>query len=107
MNSFSIKVISIIQSIPKGKVLTYKSIAEIAGNPRGSREVSRLLHSCTEKYNLPWYRVINAQGRISLPEGGGYEQQAELLINEGIVISQGGKIDLNRYLWKPDFFEFQ
>lgn len=100
MQVFSETVIEIIQSIPQGKVLTYKAIAELAGCPNGSRQVARLLHSCTGKYNLPWYRVINATGRISLPIGAGFELQKELLESEGVVVSREGAVDLKTYLWE-------
>lgn len=99
MQDFTKNVIEIIQHIPKGKVITYKLVSEIAGSSNSSRQVARILHSCTEKYQLPWYRVINTQGKISLPKGGGYEVQSELLGNEGVYISLNGTIDFEKYLW--------
>lgn len=99
MTEFSERVIKIIQDIPPGKVLTYGSIAAAAGNPGGARLVTRLIHSCTKKYNLPWHRVINSNGQISLKGEGALKQQS-LLEAEGIEFQNGKTIDLSRYLWK-------
>ncbi|MDR2878684.1 MAG: MGMT family protein, partial [Fusobacteriales bacterium] len=63
MNDYTKKVIKIIKSIPNGKTMSYGDIAKTAGKNRGAREVSRILHSCSEKYGLPWHRVVNSQGK--------------------------------------------
>ena len=96
---FSNQTIAIIQRIPRGKIATYGQIAFLAGNPLASRQVSRLLHSSTGKFDLPWQRVINSKGTISLKRGCGYERQKELLIAEGIDFDVRDRIDLNRFLW--------
>lgn len=102
MQDFSLKIIEIIQSIPAGKVMTYGQISLLAGKPRGARQVSRILHTCSRKHNLPWHRVINSQGRISLPHDGSYERQFLLLENEAVIFDLYGSIDLNKYLWQGD-----
>lgn len=94
---FTERVIDIIRAIPEGKVLTYGAVAALAGNPRGARQVSRILHSSSEKHNLPWHRVINSRGCISLPPGG-REVQRKLLEDEGVVFGTDGCIDLAVYL---------
>ena len=71
--------------------MSYGEIAKRAGKPRGAREVSRILHSCSKKYKLPWHRVINSQGKISLTGEGG-ELQKEILKHEGIKFNRYGKI---------------
>ncbi len=96
MNEFTENVIKIIKNIPPGKVMTYGQIAGCAGNPWGARQVSRILHSMSRKHNLPWYRVINSKGEISLQGEGGF-MQMERLANEGVMM-EGNKIDLKRYL---------
>ena len=96
MTPFTQEVISIIRSIPKGKVMSYKQIAIYAGNHRAAGQVSRILHSCTQKYNLPWHRVVNSQGKISL-QGDAYFQQLELLQSEGIEFGVSDRIDLQRF----------
>jgi len=101
MTAFSEEVISIILSIPEGKVMTYGQIAACAGSPRSARQVARLLHSCSEKYGLPWHRVTGAGGRLSLPLGGGREEQMERLLDEGLEFDAKGHLDLNLYQWNP------
>lgn len=102
MTEFSKNAIEIIGNIPKGKVLTYGLIAAAAGNPRGARQVARLLHSASEKYRLPWHRVIGSSGKVSLPEGEGREEQISRLAAEGVEFSLYGKIDLKKYLWRTE-----
>lgn len=102
MQDLTCRIIEIIKSIPYGKVCTYGAIAKMAGSPQASRQVARILHSCTGKYQLPWHRVINSKGEISLPEMGGKEIQIELLRSEGIYVLNKGKIDLKEYLWLSD-----
>lgn len=99
--SFHQKVIGIIKSIPKGKVATYGQIAALAGNPRAARMVVRVLHSSSGKEKLPWHRVINSKGSISLKPGTGYEVQKALLEKEEIIFKQDDSIDLKRFLWQP------
>lgn len=96
---FSQNVLTLIQSIPKGKVATYGLIAMLAGNPRGSRGVGWLLHSCTKSHKLPWQRVIKSNGQLSFPASTkNYFLQENLLASEGIIII-GGRVDLKKYLW--------
>lgn len=96
---FNENVIFIISKIPVGKVLTYGIIATLAGIPGGARQVTWILHSQSKKHNLPWHRVINAKGKISLQIPEAYIRQKELLENEGIILSDKDKIDLKHYLW--------
>ena len=98
-SSFSIRIIDLIKSIPQGKVATYGQIATYAGNPRASRLVVWALNSYWEKEKLPWHRVINSKGRISLKPGHGYEIQKMLLLKDGIVFEEDDSIDLKKYLW--------
>lgn len=98
---FTQRVIKIIKSIPAGKVFTYGGVAAAAGNPRGSRGVVWILNSSSGRENLPWHRVINSRGTISLKPGYGFELQKQLLESEGIQVSDSGAIDLNLYLWSP------
>jgi methylated-DNA-protein-cysteine methyltransferase-like protein len=98
MTEFTEEVLAIIKSIPKGKVMTYGQIAACAGNPWGARQISRILSSMSKKYNLPWYRVINSKGEISL-KGEEYLLQMSMLSDDGVEIVDG-KIDLNIYLYQ-------
>ncbi|MBN1410302.1 MAG: methylated-DNA--[protein]-cysteine S-methyltransferase [Spirochaetales bacterium] len=96
MKSFTEKVIQVIQKIPKGKVLTYGAVARSAGNAKAARQVARILHSMSTKHNLPWHRVVNGRGQISL-EGRGGDLQKSLLESEGVVFTGNG-IDLKVFL---------
>lgn len=100
MEKFTQEVINIISSIPIGKVMTYGQIAFLAGNPWGARQVSRVLHSMSKKYGLPWHRVVNSKGQISLSDSG-FHQQKILLIEEGVVFKKENLIDLSVYLHEP------
>lgn len=100
LSPFTQNVIKIIKNIPAGKVLTYGIIAIIAGNPRGARQVSWVLNSLSSKHQLPWHRVINSKGKISLGDFTGYTEQKELLEQEGILFGLQDKIDLNKFLWQ-------
>ena len=91
-----------IAAIPFGKVATYGQIAHLAGKPWGARQVAWILHSQSEKYRLPWQRVIGARGRISLPPGRGFEEQRRLLRQEGVLVAANGYIDLERFLWRAE-----
>lgn len=95
MQGFTEDVIHLIASIPPGKVMSYGAIAKACMMPRGARQVSYILHSMSEKHNLPWHRVINSQGKISLPGERGLLQQ-QLLEQEGVMLV-GGKINLKTY----------
>ncbi len=97
MNAFTEEVIDIIKRIPKGKVMTYGQIASLAGNPWGSRQVSRILHSMSSAYALPWHRVVNSKGSISLQGEGAYIQK-QRLVEEGVKV-EGFNIDLEIYLF--------
>lgn len=99
--SFHQKAITVIQKIPTGKVATYGQIAMLAGSPRGARQVTRVLHSSSDKDNLPWHRVVNREGRISLGRGQGYELQKALLEDEGVVFGRDDSIDMQKYQWTP------
>ncbi len=102
---FTRVVIKIIKNIPSGKVLTYGRIAKLAGNPQAARQVSWLLHSSTKKYNLPWHRVINSLGKISMKTFDDREYQKRLLEKEGVVFKDNYKIDLKKFLWEIDSIE--
>jgi methylated-DNA-protein-cysteine methyltransferase-like protein len=95
------RVVRFIRSVPAGKVATYGQIADYAGNPRAAREVAYILHSSSEKEGLPWQRVINSKGSISLKRGRGYELQKKMLEDEGVVFDGEDRVDLARFRWQP------
>ena len=100
MTHFTEQVLEIIKSIPYGYVMTYGQIAVCAGNPRGARQVSRILSGMSEKHQLPWHRVINSKGGISLTGEPGFIQ-AERLIQEGIEV-KNKQVNLKKYQYFID-----
>ncbi|GIP22037.1 MULTISPECIES: MGMT family protein [Paenibacillus] len=102
MTPFTAQVISVIQSIPEGRVMTYGQIAACAGSPRGARQVVRILHSMSGKHQLPWHRVVNKQGEIALQEDESKSLQMLLLESEGVELLPGNRVNLQRYLHEPD-----
>ena len=100
--SFTERVVECIRDIPPGRVATYGQIAALAGNRRAARQVARVLHTCSHTHGLPWHRVVNREGRIALRPSQGYEDQLRRLENEGVGFDCTGRIDLERFLWRPD-----
>ncbi|MFU2014070.1 MGMT family protein [Peribacillus butanolivorans] len=104
MESFTERVITIIQHIPAGKVMTYGQIGQLAGSPRGARQVVRILHSSSGKYNLPWHRVINAKGEIGIKAEDAASHQKWMLESEGVTFTDRDTIDLEIYRYHPKSF---
>ncbi len=98
--TYTQRLVETIRSIPRGKVATYGQLAAMAGNPRGARQVVRVLHTLWEKEKLPWHRVINSRGTISLT-GAGFDEQKALLEAEGVTVDREGRVDLKKYQWRP------
>lgn len=90
-------IIEAIRAIPSGKVASYARIAAEAGIPRGARQVARVLHSCSERHHLPWWRVLRSSGEIALPPEAGGSLQKELLESEGVTFSSKWTVDLERW----------
>ncbi|RQW02732.1 MAG: MGMT family protein [Calditrichaeota bacterium] len=101
VQSFTIKVKDILRRIPPGKVTTYGLVAAAAGDYRGARQVARILHSSSEKDKLPWHRVVNREGKISICSPEWNQIQRNLLEKEGIIFSKNDKIDFQKFLWNP------
>jgi|SRR5699024_7848883 len=100
MNDKYHRIYAVVKRIPAGRVATYGQVAELAGLGRHARMVGYALHGCPR--NIPWHRVINAKGRISLPaDSTGAMAQRRLLTTEGIVFL-GARVDLARYRWQPE-----
>jgi methylated-DNA-protein-cysteine methyltransferase-like protein len=90
------RIVEQILAVPKGKVSTYGDVAARAGLVNGARRTVRVLHSMSEKFDLPWYRIICSDGAIAL-EGEGRQLQITLLRGEGVKVSRQGRIDLEKY----------
>lgn len=91
------KIYQAVRKIPRGRVATYGDVARLAGYPGRARQVGYALHALPQGSSVPWHRIINAGGRISLPpEGGGLEQRFRLM-EEGVRVDAGGRIKLTEF----------
>jgi methylated-DNA-protein-cysteine methyltransferase-like protein len=90
----------VINGIPKGMVSTYGDIARLAGYPRCARLVGTALRAAPQSLKLPWFRVVNSQGKISFPSGSQKARlQKDYLESEGVVFLSN-TLDLKEYAWK-------
>ena len=96
----------IVATVPEGRVTTYGDVAAVAGSPRAARQVGYAMAALPEGTDVPWHRVINAQGRIS--HRGDVQrpiEQLRRLEDEGVAFDPGGRCDLEQLRWW--FPEFQ
>lgn len=102
MQAYFAEFYTIISLIPKGKVATYGQIAKLAGLPKHARHVGRALKLLENDTDIPWHRVINSQGKMSLARETeqGENVQVLLLQSEGVVVI-GAKVSLKHYAWQP------
>lgn len=91
-DSFPQRVWQIVASIPEGCVTTYGEVARLAGSPRAARQVGGVLRRLPEGSTLPWHRVVNRHGAISLT-GPDLQRQRQALLSEGVQVSGTGQID--------------
>ena len=95
----------VVAAIPAGRVSTYGEVAQLAGLPRGARQVGRALGKAPASLQLPWFRVIAAGGRIALPKGTrGYHTQVSKLRADGVTV-ENGRVRLPDFQWTPDLDE--
>ncbi len=99
-------IYAVVRQIPEGKVASYGQIARIVGGGIGARQVGYALAGLRSGSNdVPWQRVINSKGMVSLPGVGG-AMQKQLLLEEGIVFNDKDRVDLNRFGWQgPGFVQ--
>ena len=96
--TFCNEVYSVVREIPVGSVVTYGDIAALLGMPQYSRMVGRALKQVPSELNLPCHRVVNAIGRL-VP---GWDEQRQLLSDEGVSFRKNGCVDLKLHRWKSD-----
>jgi methylated-DNA-protein-cysteine methyltransferase-like protein len=98
---FHARVAAAVRLVPAGRVTTYGDVAGVLGSPRVARQVGWALAALPPGSDVPWHRVINAQGRIS--HRGDLlraEEQQRLLEAEGVAFSSGGRVDLVALRWR-------
>ena len=103
-HSFAKRVWQAVARIPKGSVATYGQIADLIGAWGCARQVGWALRRLPLPSEVPWQRVVNAQGRISmtLSRRGSDWIQRDLLLQEGIPVDAEGRLPLREVLWRPD-----
>lgn len=101
------QVYAVVRRIPRGRVTSYGRIAQMLGHAEAARAVGYALNAlgykrpASPQEDVPWQRVVNSQGRISIPNtAGAADRQAELLRAEGVAVGEDLRIDLNVYLWE-------
>jgi methylated-DNA-protein-cysteine methyltransferase-like protein len=93
-----------VSRIPHGRLATYGQIADLIGAYGCARQVGWALRRLKLPTEVPWHRVVNAQGRISMSlsrEGSDWIQR-ELLLAEGVPVDEEGRLPLKERLWRPD-----
>lgn len=101
-NSSRRAIYEVVARVPYGKVVTYGQVATLAGYPGRARQVGYALAAMPEEWDLPWHRVINAQGKVSPRTGSKFHlMQYEMLEAEGVVFC-GERLDLKCFRWQPE-----
>lgn len=96
------RIYAVVRRIPRGRVATYGQVAQLAGLPGHARQVGYALHAMATERPVPWHRVMNARGEVSVrSEPGGDSAQRAFLEREGVVFDRSGRVDLARYQWRP------
>ena len=95
------RVFTVLAAVPSGTVVTFGQLAKLAGLPNWARQVGHILGNLPRDTQLPWHRVINAAGKISLgEESQGFKKQKARLQREGIVFNNN-RVSLKEYNWQP------
>ena len=99
------RIWSTIADIPEGTVASYGQLAEIAGIPRGARQVGYALRHSPAGLDLPWHRVVQASGKSAFDRNStAFAEQSKRLVEEGVAILNG-KVDMRKYRWQPELDE--
>ena len=95
---FRVAVYALVRRVPAGHVVTYGQVATLLGRPRAARAVGGAMRRCPD--DVPWHRVVNAQGGISRRrhEGSMLTQRIRLE-HEGVRLRRG-RVPLSRYRWE-------
>ncbi|WP_028112387.1 MGMT family protein [Ferrimonas kyonanensis] len=99
------RIWQVCQLVPAGKVVSYGQLADLAGLPGRARLAGKALRLTPDTLTLPWHRVVNAAGKISLPPGSpGFQEQQYRLREEGVMV-RNGRVKMSEYQWQPDLAE--
>ena len=100
MKGFNQQVYDIVEKIPAGTVLTYGDIAKMLGRPRMARFVGFAMSAVCDSDNRPWHRVTFSEGKLW--DGKWEKVQRKLLKAEGVGFTPDGRIDVEKYRWRPE-----
>jgi methylated-DNA-protein-cysteine methyltransferase related protein len=96
------RILATVRRVPRGRVATYGQIARVAGLPRHARHVGWALHALPAHSSVPWHRVLNARGAISLRGADGAADTQRLrLEREGVRFGASGRVSLKQFGWVP------
>ena len=95
------KIYAVVRRIPAGRVATYGQVAELAGLPNHARLVGYALHAVAEGSSIPWHRVLNAQGRISIRGSVSATVTQRVRLEQEGVRFAAGRVKLDEFGWKP------
>jgi methylated-DNA-protein-cysteine methyltransferase related protein len=99
------RIYATIRDVPPGRVASYGQIAELAGIPRGARQVGRALRELPKDSDVPWFRILTASGHLAFEHGSrSWKRQVAALAAEEVVLTNG-KVNLAVYRWEPDLDE--
>lgn len=99
---FRAKIEALMAELPDGKVTTYGDLAAMAGSPRAARIVGGIAH--TGPTELPWHRLVNAQGGLAVGFPGGQDIQRQLLAQDGIECDEQWHVrDFGERRWQPEW----
>lgn len=99
MKSFREKVYKITSRIPRGKVATYKQVAQLAGNPKAFRAVGFFMKTNPNAPLVPCHRVVGSDGKLTGYSAGGISVKKKMLLKEGVIF-KGKSVNLSLSLWK-------
>ena len=105
VNPFYHRIYRVVRHIPRGRVATYGVVARLAGRPGAARTVGWALSALPEDTDVPWWRVINAAGRISLSSDHSAVLQRALLLREGVRFAPGGAVNLSALGWPVEAYD--
>jgi methylated-DNA-protein-cysteine methyltransferase-like protein len=96
------RIYAVVRRIPRGCVATYGQVAHLAGLGEQARQVGYALHALEDDSDVPWHRVVNARGAVSLRAESGFDQIQRLLLEgEGVLFDGRGRVCLDTYRWEP------
>jgi len=96
------RIYNVVRRIPRGRVATYGQVAALAGFSRQPRLVGYALHALTTGTRIPWHRVINARGMVSIRSDGSASLSQRLLLErEGVQFDARQRVSLERFGWRP------